>query len=159
MAAPFFSGENVVLTTLVEGNIAVCIEKIKSNNALKIASNVGHVLDMTRGASGKTLFAYLGPEEREAVIRRDRPDLSEEERRGLETSLADIRERGYGVSTSEKDEGVTAVAVPVLGKERTILHSLSIVGEANRMQKKGVRKMVGELMRTADYLENVLRAF
>ena len=151
--------EDVALSALLEDDIAVCAERIRSNNVLKIASNVGRSIDLSRGASGKTVLAFLEPERQEAIIMREQPDITPEQKQAIYDSLHAIRDEGYGITNSEKDEGVIAVAVPIRGRDHHVLYSISIIGEANRMQKKGLRRMVGELMRTADYLENVIKAF
>ena len=150
--------EDIVLTTIVENN-AVCIEKIRSNNALKIASNVGRSVGMTRGASGKVLLAYMRPEQQETIIKLERGSVSKSEKDSIYAAVARIREKGYAFSTGECDEGISALATPIFGKRGTIMYSLSIVGEANRMEKKGIQQMASELVRTTGYIENVLKAF
>lgn len=150
--------EDIVLTTIVEYN-AVCIEKIRSQNALKIASNVGRSIGMTRGASGKTLLAYLPAETQDKIIRMERGAISKGEKSEIMEAIELIREKGYGFSTGECDEGISALAAPIFGKKGTIQYSLSVVGEEKRMEKKGLRQMASELVRTSSYIEDVLRAF
>lgn len=149
--------EDIVLITLVENN-AVCIEKLKSNNALKIASNVGRSIGMTRGATGKVLLAYLPPEQQDEIIQMEMPSITDSEKEALHKALSSIQENGYAFSTGEKDDGISAIAVPIIGKKDNILYSLSLVGESNRVAKKGISQIKNEMRKTAFYLENVLKA-
>lgn len=148
--------EDIVLTGLVDGYQAVCITKIKSNNALQISSNVGYAIGMTKGSTGKVLLAYLPREMQEKAIRLDSPDITEEGREALFQTLAKIRETGYCVSTSERDEGVSSITMPLFGRDGHVIYSLGIVGEEHRMTNKGHQQMRRALQASVERIQEVL---
>jgi IclR family acetate operon transcriptional repressor len=65
--------------------------------------------DVTVGASGKGILAFLEPPEREAIIG-NRP---RHEQTALRSSLDEIRSRGYAVSHGERYAGAVGVAAPI----------------------------------------------
>lgn len=148
--------EDIVLTGLVDGYQAVCITKIKSNNALQISSNVGYAIGMTKGSTGKVLLAYLPKEMQEKAIQLDSPDITEEGREALFKTLEKIRETGYCVSTSERDEGVSSISMPLFGRDGRIIYSLGIVGEEHRMTNKGREQMRRALQASIERIQEVL---
>lgn len=151
--------EDIVLTGLMDGHLAICIEKIRSNNALHISSRVGRVIGMARGSTGKVLLAHLPEENRDKALELEEPNMSQEERQKLEQQLERIRQEGYCISNSERDEGVSSITVPLFGRNRKILYSLGIVGEENRMNHKGMDMMRQALFDSAQRLQDLLPEF
>lgn len=74
---------------------------------------------MTKGSTGKVLLAYLPKEMQEKAIQLDSPDITEEGREALFKTLEKIRETGYCVSTSERDEGVSSISMAAVWAGRT----------------------------------------
>lgn len=148
--------EDVVLTGLFDGHLAICLEKMRANNVLHISSRVGRSIGMTRGSTGKVLLAYLPQEEQERAIQLDAPDITQEERSALLLALEDIRRTRYCISTSERDEGVSSVTVPLFDCGGKILYSLGIVGEENRMKSKNLDEMIHELHASAGRIQDML---
>ena len=77
----------------------------------------------------------------------------------LEEQLEQIRQDGYCISTSERDEGVSSITVPIFGNNHKILYSLGIVGEENRMNNKGPDLMREALLETAQRLHDLMSEF
>lgn len=150
--------EDIVLTGLMDDYLAICIEKIKSNNVLHISSRVGRVIGMSRGSTGKVLLAYLPEEAREKALRQEDPDMPQEERDELYQTLEQIRENGYCISTSERDEGITSVTVPLFDRTGKICYSLAILGEENRMHAKNIDSMRAALLDSARQIQELMNA-
>ena len=150
--------EDVVLTGLFDGHLAICLEKMRANNVLHISSRVGRSIGMTRGSTGKVLLAYLPEKAQERAIQMDSPNLSEEERRKLFQALEEIRRTGYCISTSERDEGVSSVAVPLFDRSGNIIYSLAILGEEKRMESKNMDEMLQELNQAARRIQDMIAA-
>lgn len=150
--------EDVVLTGLFDGHLAICLEKMRANNVLHISSRVGRSIGMTRGSTGKVLLAYLPEKAQERAIRMDSPNLSEEERRKLFQALEKIRRTGYCISTSERDEGVSSVTVPLFDRSGNIIYSLAILGEEKRMESKNMDEMLQELNQAARRIQDMIAA-
>ncbi len=147
--------EDVVLTAIVDGQ-PVCVEKVQSENSLRITSIVGRIGNFLRGSTGKTLFAWQSMDFITAFLEANLPDTAEGRAQKAEMlkTVESIREAGYCVSVSEQDLGVASVTAPILGKEGTARFSLGVVGEANRMEQKQFRTEIrDELLRSARRIE------
>ena len=96
--------ENVQCRVRTEGEVVQIFAK-KSQQRLRVESQVGNRRPLGRGASGLLLLAYA-PED----IRTSRAsDLGIGEAR-----LAEIRDQGYAESLGELTSGIWALAVPLL---------------------------------------------
>ncbi|GAA3777797.1 hypothetical protein GCM10023083_12990 [Streptomyces phyllanthi] len=63
----------------------------------------------------------------------------------MRAKVQDAAQRGYAVSSSEWDEGLTAVAVPVTGRSGTVVASLSLSGPSQRFPYEAVERFAAEL--------------
>lgn len=101
---------------IIDGERAVCLHKVESNNAVRIASIIGQEQPFHAGASGKLLLAYAPEllikkvlsEKLEAFTPFTRTDPAT-----LMDELKDIRKQGYSESMEEMDPGVAAISVHV----------------------------------------------
>ncbi len=147
--------EDVVLTAIIDGQ-PVCVEKVQSENSLRIASIVGRIGNFLRGSTGKTLFAWQPMDFIIAYLDAEIPDTAEgrERKEEMLKTVEEIREAGYSISISEQDPGVASVTAPILGKNGYARYSLGVVGEENRMERKQFRtKIRDEIMQSARRVE------
>lgn len=138
-------GEEVSLYVLSEGS-RMCIGAVKSHYGLARVTQVGKLLPLHCGASGKVLIAYLPDKERNEIIR-SRPlekytprTITDPDE--LEANLAQIRRDGYAVSFEEREAGNYSVVAPVQGKGGKILASLSICGPLFRLPDGQLEKNI-----------------
>jgi IclR family transcriptional regulator, KDG regulon repressor len=118
------TSETVGLHVLL-GDERVCAAELVSHEPIRMASGVGSVRPLGRGAAGKVLAAYLlavpvSPRQNEDSLVLSRDDA------------AMIREQGYAMSFGETVVGASAIAVPVLGPGDGILAAINITGPVNR---------------------------
>lgn len=150
--------EDVVLTGLVD-DVAVCMEKVQSKNILRIHSRVGRTSTMLKGSTGKTLLAYQAPKKIQAILdasfSQSRPD--QQARQKLETALEQIRHDGFCTTTSEQDQGITSITVPVFDHNGKVIYSLAILGEEHRMMQKGLDNMLNSLRHSAARMADDMR--
>ena len=146
--------EDVVLTAMIDG-VPVCIDKVQSANMLRMTSQVGRVSSLVRGSTGKALFALQSEEFIASTLDSTYPDTEAgaREKERIRAQLQTIRHQGYCVSTSEQDEGVTSVSVPIRGENGIAEYSLAVVGAEPRMVEKGIDTIRKELVSTAHRLE------
>ncbi len=126
------SGETVVLAKY-ENEKLTCIDKIESDKALKITSVIGENIPLLLGATGKSVAAFLPDDELERCVAiHQTPDGKSCDRERLRQDLLAIRQKGYSVTSNELDQGVTAFAVPVMGRDDRVVGSISIAGPGLR---------------------------
>ncbi len=140
-----FCGEEVSLYVLSEGS-RICVEAVKSRHGIARVTQVGKLLPIHCGASGKVLLAYLPDNERREIIY-SRPlekftpkTITDPDE--LEANLQKIRSDGYATSLEEREAGNYSVVTPILGKDGKILASLAICGPIFRLTDEQLEKNI-----------------
>ena len=147
------SGETVTLF-IRQGVWKICVEKVESPHEVRFTAEVGRVLPIHAGASGKVLLAGLDPEQFNAVIAEaglpritpntiTSPDV-------LRREVAEVAARGYAISRDEREIGAAAVGAPVRDHDGKICASLNISGPSSRFTDERVQQFIGMVMEAAD---------
>jgi IclR family transcriptional regulator, KDG regulon repressor len=120
--------ETVQLAVL-DGVENVYLDKLESTKALKLVSRVGSRLPAYATGLGKTLLAFLDPEDRAARLAqlelRPFTERTIHELPALEAELRAIRERGYGTDKGEYTVGVSCIAAPIRNRYGTVVAAVS----------------------------------
>ncbi|MFP7171645.1 IclR family transcriptional regulator [Terribacillus sp. 7520-G] len=128
--------ETVHLCIEDKGEI-VYIDKLESNQTIRMYSRIGNRAPMYCTAVGKILLSGM-PESRLAEIadsiafipRTPRTIASKEE---LYTEVDRVRQQGYALDDIENEEGIRCIAAPIYSHEHRIVASFSISGPSNRV--------------------------
>ncbi len=143
--------KETVLLTSVQGNKAICLERVESEQPIRYSLfTPGASLPLHAGASSKVLLAFLpetnwGPIlEREGLQRFTPQTITD--RTVLKKELEEIRRQGYAFSDQEVDRDVRAVAAPILNSGGELIAGLTVAGPAYRINKRTVQSL-GRLVR------------
>lgn len=142
--------ETVLLAFLRNGR-AYCAEKVESTQRIRLSFDRGASLPLHAGASSKVLLAQLPIQEVVRVIRRaglpryTANTITSPDR--LKRELAEIRRRGYAISSEEVDPGAWAISAPILGSHDGTIAGLTLSGPLQRLTRT----------READWIEAVCR--
>jgi IclR family KDG regulon transcriptional repressor len=128
----------------------ICVERIESAQPLRRVGKVGDRYLLTRGAAGRVLLAYLPEEKRAALLRAD-PATSE-------TALAELRGRGFALSSGEREAGVTSLAAPVRNARREVIAALAMSGPSVRFAEADIPERAAQVMAHAERLSEALGA-
>lgn len=126
------TGESVILVKY-EDYRGICISKVESQSALKIASMVGSEVCLIRGATGKVISSFLPNDEFypcvkiQEIINDVKYDMDT-----LERDRQEIQRLGYSISNGELDVGVNALAAPIFDSMKQVVGSISIAGPSSR---------------------------
>ena len=112
----------------------VCIAKVESTHALRRTVKVGEVLPLSRGAVGEMFMAYMDETKRNELLPKGMDYPTD--------YFKNIKLKGYAINDGRQEEGVYAIAAPVLNHEGEIVSVLSISGPSER-----IRKFQSELVR------------
>lgn len=141
--------DETVLLTQVSGHQAICLERIESQQVVRISFQRGVVLPLHAGASARVLMAYMDEDEVDAVIRSvGLPRYTENtitDAAHLKAVLQEVRDRGYAISDEELDRGVRSVAMPVRDPEGRVVAALSVVGPQFRLGDQRVPEVLTAL--------------
>jgi len=128
------SGETVGLLVALKDQ-AVCLDMVESQHPLRCSFVKGRGLPLARGASAKSLLAFMPAARREAALR----DL---ERAGgmdipaLDAELQAIRAAGYAVTDGEVDAGVWGVSVPLFQRAQVAAASITLMAPSTRAAQR-----------------------
>ncbi|MFC5337476.1 IclR family transcriptional regulator [Leucobacter denitrificans] len=117
------------------GDSAVCVASSQPDKQATISFLQGHLMPLHRGAGSKVLLAATQIEEQRKYLahleERLGPDWGEE----LKSELSAIRKQHFAISSAEVDEGIYAVAAPIVVEGRTVA-ALSIAGLEFRLSEE-----------------------
>ena len=144
------------------GNIGMCIEKIESNQPVRLAMSIGQRLALHSGASSKVLWAFLPADEIESILENIElhplmentivtPDMLREE-------LKKIRENGYATSFEETDRGAMGIAAPVYDHTGRPVAGIGIAAPISRIPREQVPDFASKVVDTAKKLSRHMGA-
>lgn len=140
---------------------AVCIDRLEGNNPLVVAGiNIGSVMPY-HAAAGPIVMLAFSDMLRNRWIERGLPSFTEHtltDAAALGKHLDSVREAGYSVSNSDYLEGVAAVAAPILGRNGSVIASISIGGRVEAFTGTALEKKIEQVRDAATRLTRVAEA-
>jgi DNA-binding IclR family transcriptional regulator len=125
----------------------VCIAQQESPQPLRHVVHIGDELPLWGGASAKVLLRNAAPSLL-ARVARSSPYGPAHERR-LQEWIDEAAHRGHAVSHGEREDGLSAVAVPILGRSATVVAALSLSGPSVRFPEERVTEFAADLKQVA----------
>src|ERR1043166_2455435 len=123
------TGETAALFVVREQK-RICVLELESHHALTIARGVGDTGDITLGASGKAILAYLDENRRDAIL----DQVTKARRAELAKALEVARSRGYAISHGEVFVGAVALAAPVFNHNGEAAGCVGLFGPRARVK-------------------------
>jgi DNA-binding IclR family transcriptional regulator len=130
--------ENVDLSVLDDMDV-VFVNHLEGPQRVKVASATGQRLPAFATASGRANLAYLPDEAVRGILAGGMPCYTQYTPLSLEAVLEDLRltrERGYALSEQEYEDGINAVAAPILDGSNRPFAAVAIVGPAYRLTRE-----------------------
>jgi len=127
--------------------VRVCIAQQESPQPLRHVVHVGDELPMWGGASAKVLLRNATPGLLTRVARSS--PYGEQHVRRLQEWIDEATHQGFAVSHGEREEGLSAVAVPVLGRSGTVVAALTLSGPTMRFTDERIDTFVKDLTEVA----------
>lgn len=124
--------DSTALLGHINGDFVFVIGASQGERELGISIRIGHRFNLTHGAHGKAILAFLPENERRSILNTrplyfyGPPENTDLER--LEMELENCRQLGYAVDYGELQSGVTAVSAPVTGPGGRIVGCVILVG-------------------------------
>ena len=142
------TGETAFLFIL-DGNHALCIERVEGKHVQSLAIKVGGQLPLNAGGASRVLLAFAPEEVREAYLAQGPfqrftqqtmvdPDT-------LRRDLEKIRSQGHALSYDDVTIGVAALGVPLFDYRGEAIGGLSLAGITPRWTPDHMAEMLVEL--------------
>ena len=153
-------GELIQLTERV-GRQTVILSAIESRHRIGITYLRGQTLPSV-GASAKVLTAYAAPEEIDALLNTEQLQAytprSIVDPKLLREQLEQVRQKGYAFNDEELDEGIRAIAAPVLSRP-PVRYSVSVIGPSFRLTDDKLPALIERVKAAAGEIGDRLRAY
>lgn len=142
--------------TVRTGTTARFIASVESAQALRVGSREGMVFPAHLTTGGQLVLADLDAEALAQTYADDGEDSRRPDLRRLRAELARIRRSGFALNQGRSERGVTAVGVPVHGRDGRVLAGLSVSMPSVRYRKEQLPQLVAALQRAAAGIEGDL---
>jgi DNA-binding IclR family transcriptional regulator len=129
-----------------EGNVFV-VARQEADKHIGVTIRLGYRFNITHGAHGKAIVAFLPDEEREKILKQDRlffhGNASKLDRSRLKTELAKCRQTGFAFDMGELNPGINVIASPVFNSHE-LIGSMYIMGTFPESRVKEYGAIVAE---------------
>ncbi|WP_328387333.1 IclR family transcriptional regulator [Nocardia sp. NBC_00416] len=140
---------------------AVCIDLLEGRNSLVVAGiNVGSVMPYHVAAGPAVMLAH-SKALRDRWITNDLPAITEQtitEADRLVEHLDEIERAGYSVSNSDYLPGVAAVAAPILGRDGSVVASISVGGRSEEFEGEALTAKIEKVCDAGARITRIVQA-
>lgn len=145
---------------VLEGNERVCVERLESNQNVRIVARLGRRVPLYAGSAGKVFLAFLPPARRDAILKATPPTpitaSTIVDIKALMDELKRIRKKGYAVSFGEWVAEASGVAAPIFDARGVVAAALTISGPGQRFTEDVVQHYVTDVTRVAAQISREL---
>jgi IclR family acetate operon transcriptional repressor len=135
-----------------EDNEVVYIDMIESGHGLRMAARVGARDHLHSTALGKVLLAFLPAAERDRLLRRRLPALTERtitDPTVLRQELARVRERGVAEDLQENEAGARCLGAPIFDHAGAVVAAVSVSAPESRLDDDRAAEVAAALAAAA----------
>jgi DNA-binding IclR family transcriptional regulator len=147
---------------LLRGQEALFVDKIESQEFLRLVTHMGTRVPLYCSGVGKAMLAFLAPEEQSAVmgagpLNRYTPSTITDPT-CLRQELGRIRAQGYAVDAEEYLPGVVCVAAPILDRHGRAMAAVSVSGPVSRLTPERVLEVAPRVRAAAEGITRSIAA-
>lgn len=155
------TGETVILTTLVDGELVILHQTSSRASVLGVDWS-GWRMPLHCTPGGKAMLAYLPEPEKERLVSTPLERYTANtivDPLELREQLGEIRSRGYGYTVEELEVGLNGVAAPVSRAGDQVVAAIGVYGPAFRLPADTLNELGRTAKRTADEISRRLGAY
>lgn len=138
---------------ILDGAEVVYLQVVESPQRVKLATAPGERLPAFCTATGKAFLAFLPDDQVQSILKRGMRKYTECTITSIPEILKELRrtrERGFAISEQEFEQGINAVAAPILDANQSPLAAMAIVGPAFRLPLERLMQIGKTLRETTD---------
>ncbi len=145
---------------VLDGNEVVYIDRVECDWPLRVQLQAGSRVPAYCTAIGKLLLAHRTPGQLEHYLNSVRltplngNTITDAE--ALRSALVAIRKQRFSINNQEDSIGLLAVAVPILGANKSVMAGLALHGPEARLNESRATSLVGRLRSAARDISQVL---
>jgi len=138
---------------ILEGADVVYLQVVESPQRVKLAAAPGQRLPAFCTATGKAFLAYLPEEQVQDILKQGLVKYTEHTKIALPDLREDLRltrERGFAISEQEYEDGINAVAAPILDVNNYSIAAIAVAGPSFRLSRERMLALGPAIRATAD---------
>ena len=156
-AAPFLRHlceqhrETITLSVLDEADV-VFLDVIESPQRVKLAASTGQRLPAFATAAGKAILAHLPEQAVNKVLGHGMQLFTSQTIQSLEVffnALQQARQMGFAISEQEYEDGINAVAAPIMDPNGLPIAAVTVAGPAYRLPRERMSAIGPSVVATA----------
>lgn len=147
-------GQSCHLAVHARGDIVV-VARMESMEQIGFTVRVGYRREITKTASGLTLFAFQPDEVRARWLTLVEPRPSPAEVKKFMATAADVRSDGFAREASSVVNGVTDISAPILQGDRAIA-ALTVPYIKTSYAQGSISTVIGKVKESADFIASRL---
>lgn len=132
------------MATIYQSGMVVCIARAMPPRSLSVDIRVGDRLEAYCTAHGKMWLAHVSASERARYLDSVRLDAMTgrtiTHKGQLQDEIETVRRRGFSFNMGEREDGITAVAAPILTDSGRMVAGISIFGPSSRMDLTAMKR-------------------
>ncbi len=135
--------ETVHLSKL-DGSELVYLDKVESNQSMRIFTSVGSRMPVYCTGMGKAMLAYKNHDEINSFLPKILKPITKNtitDKKELLKQLKLIRERGYAMDNEENSDGLRCIAAPIFDNNGEVRYSVSVSGPTVRITEESIEKI------------------
>jgi DNA-binding IclR family transcriptional regulator len=140
---------------LLDGLDVVYVDKIESENPIRLSCPIGARLPAYATATGRVIAAFRPASAIDALVERYRTNVPNGAL-DLHSRFDEIRSKGYETSESGFRAGVNSIAVPIHEADGQVVASLAVTGPKERLPGERLVELSSTLLDAASRASNAL---
>ncbi|HWW49626.1 MAG TPA: IclR family transcriptional regulator [Xanthobacteraceae bacterium] len=152
------TSETIYLTRLIGSRVVVVVSQTPDARWRGYVQP-GTEMPPNAAATAKAILAYQSKATIAEALATELPKLTSNtrtDRKWVQKELAEVRRRGYATCIGEIDEGLAALAAPIVQPSGAVFHSLGLTGPLQRIMNDQMPERLAALQAAAAELAPVL---
>ena len=164
-AAPFLrrlceQHRETITLSVLDGSDVVFLDVVESPQRVKLAASTGQRLPAFATAAGKAILAFLPDDAARKVVERGMQKYTLQTIHSPEIFFEGLymeRKQGFSISEQEYEEGINAVAAPILDSNEKPIAAIAVTGPAYRLLRERMNEIGPTILATAREIAQEIR--
>ncbi|WP_349772327.1 IclR family transcriptional regulator [Lederbergia citrisecunda] len=131
----------------------ICVQSVETHRMLRLSVEIGKIMPLDRGASGKAILAFEQKQTMDQLIKTI-PD--DKVRKSIDKEIEIIREQGYCLTFGEVDTNIFGLAVPICDINKRVMASLTVAGPTERWDQENGEEFIKTVVSSANEITKKL---
>jgi DNA-binding IclR family transcriptional regulator len=142
------------------GSGRVCVEQVEGIHEIRWLSEIGRIMPLHSGVTGKVLLAFADGRDLAGYLRSlssiRRREPGAPDRASLERDIEQIRRAGYALAETDRVAGIAAISAPIFETSGPVIAAMTVAGPAWRCRREQLKDWVSDLKSTTEEISALL---